>query len=115
MREVKVGDKEIRIKATPLTLLFYKQTFGSDLVGDLAGMEKMAIDPSKFDSIVFLQIFYAMAKTDSPSNFPSFDKWVIDLDGLDLYDTEMLEGVMYEAVDGFFRSANAGIAHKAGL
>ena len=33
MREIKLGDKEVKIRATPLALLFYKQEFKSDLIG----------------------------------------------------------------------------------
>lgn len=35
MRIVKMGEKEIGLKATPLALLYYKQEFKTDLLGDL--------------------------------------------------------------------------------
>lgn len=35
MKTVKMGEKEIGLKATPLALLYYKQEFKTDLLGDL--------------------------------------------------------------------------------
>jgi hypothetical protein len=42
MREITVGGKQIRVRATPLALLFYKQEFRTDLIGDLISMQEMA-------------------------------------------------------------------------
>jgi hypothetical protein len=105
MRELAIGNKTIRVKATPLALLFYKQEFKTDLVGDLLKMQELEHDPSKFDSVVVLQIIWAMAKADAgiSNKFPSFLAWVADLDSFDMSDSEILQAVMEEAVDGFFR------------
>ena len=62
MREITIGEKTIRVRATPLALLFYKQEFKSDLIGDLMSMQNMANDPSQFDALKFLQLIWAMAK-----------------------------------------------------
>lgn len=105
MRELNIGDKTIRVRATPLTLLYYKQAFGSDLVGDLVKMKDIENDPSKFDSVTIMQIAWAMAKADAGpgKQFPSFETWLSELEGFDFSDPQMILAIMDEAADGFFR------------
>jgi hypothetical protein len=103
MREITIGEKQIRIRATPLALLFYKQEFNTDLIGDLISMQVMATDPSRFDSIKMLQLIWAMNKADKPEGFPSFEGWLGSLDGIDFADGDMMTAVIEEAEDGFFR------------
>lgn len=103
MREIQIGDKQLRLRATPLALLFYRQEFKSDLIGDLMSMQAMATDPSQFDALKFLQLIWVMAKADKPDGFPSFQTWLASLDSFDFADQDLLTAVMEEAVDGFFR------------
>jgi hypothetical protein len=103
MREITIGEKTIRVRATPLALLFYKQEFNTDLIGDLMSMQAMATDPSQFDSIKMLQLMWAMNKADDAKNFPSFEGWLGSLDGIDFADGDMMTAVIEEAEDGFFR------------
>lgn len=35
MREIKIGEKIVRVRATPLALLFYRREFKTDLLSDL--------------------------------------------------------------------------------
>ena len=127
MRELKIGDQTVRVRATPLALLFYRQEFKSDLLGDLlkmvqslVGMEaiisgKGKVDFSKInlgaiDSVAFLQLIWAMAKADAfGRQFPSFQEWVASLDSFDLFSGDTLTAVFEEAANGFFRSRAAGI------
>lgn len=106
MREIKIGDKTIGLKATPLALLFYKQEFGHDLVGDLIKFKDMETDPESFDALVFLQIAWAMAKAANGLNksFPSFPAWLNSLEIFDVTDQDLVQTIADEAVDGFFRS-----------
>jgi hypothetical protein len=105
MRTIKIGEKEIGLKATPLALLFYKQAFGTDLVGDLVKMQELKKDPSKFDSILFLQVTWAMAKAYAglKEKFPDFVNWLSELESFDLSDQDVLLAIMEEAENGFFR------------
>lgn len=105
MREITISEKKIRVRATPLTLLFYKQAFGTDLVGDMVKMRGLEKDPSQIDSVVLLQIIWAMAKADvgPGKQFPSFIEWVGALESFDISDPGMMQAVMEEAADGFFR------------
>jgi len=104
MRELQIGEKTVRVRATPLALLYYRQEFKSDLLGDMTKLKGMENDPSKFDTILLLQITWAMAKADAfGQKFPSFEAWLNGLDGLDITDPGFFVAAMEEAADGFFR------------
>lgn len=126
MREITIGDKKVRVRATPLALLFYKQEFKSDLLGDLlkmvqsmVGLEALVagagenvdlkkIDFGSMDTVAFLQLIWAMAKADAFGKpFPSFVEWIASFDSFDLFNTEVLTAAMEEARDGFFRRTGA--------
>lgn len=112
MREITIGEQQLRVRATPLALLFYRQEFNSDLLADLIKLESVSKDPTKFDSVAILQLIWAMAKADAGLNakFPSFVEWLGDLDSFDISDQETITAIIEEAVDGFFRSRAAGVA-----
>ena len=103
MREITIGDKQLRVRATPLALLYYRQEFKADLIGDLISMQEMANGPSQFDALKFLQLIWAMAKADDSRNFPSFETWLSGLDSFDFADADIMTAVVEEATDGFFR------------
>lgn len=118
MKELTIGDQTVRVRATPMALLFYKQEFKSDLLADLSKMvDVKSIDKeeeldvaealSRFDVVTVYQIIWAMAKADSygsKGSFPSFVTWFAELDGASIYDEGILAVAMEEAADGFFRT-----------
>jgi len=113
MRELVIGESKVRVRATPLALLYYKQEFKSDLLGDLVKMQVLTTDPSKLDSVALLQLIWAMAKADAhPERFPSFEGWLSTLDGFDFSDSEVLSAALEEAADGFFRRGKQGQIKK---
>lgn len=103
MREITIGDKQLRLRATPLALLFYKQEFDADLIGDLVSMQAMTDDPSHFDAVKFLQLVWAMNKADNPKEFPSFETWLSGLESFDFADEGLMAAIVEEAANGFFR------------
>jgi len=103
MREITIGEKTIRVRATPLALLYYRQEFKTDLIGDLISMQAMSSDPSQFDALKFLQLIWAMAKADDAKGFPSFEVWLGGFDSFDFADADVMTTVVEEATDGFFR------------
>jgi len=109
MRELKIGEQTVKVRATPLALLFYKQEFKTDLLGDLMKMEKLANDPSQLDTLAMLQLVWAMAKADAfGTTFPNFEGWVATLESIDISDPQFIVAAMEEAADGFFRSGVKG-------
>ena len=118
MRVVKLGEHEIELRATPLALFFYKQAFGRDLIGDISSFQSMSQtlkdgDFSQFDSVLLLQLAYAMNKASKPGEiFPTFEAWLGDLDTVAFDEPEWMVGVVEEAVDGFFRATRAAAEAK---
>lgn len=112
MRKVKLGEKELALRASPLALLFYRQAFGRDLIGDLVSLQSLQTlvtgDFSGLDTVLLLQLAYAMNRAAEPKeNFPGFEQWLDELGRVDFGDTDWLLGVTEEAMDGFFRSAGS--------
>lgn len=114
MREIRIGSQTVRVRATPLALLYYKQEFKTDMMGDLMKMKNIVDDPTQIDILVFLQLIWAMAKADAfGKQFPSFVEWMSSLESFDFSDRSLLTAVMEEAAQGFFRSgAKAGARHE---
>jgi len=112
MRTTKIGDKELELRANPLALFFYRQAFGKDLIGDIAALQSLQKlkdgDFSQFDSVMLLQLAYAMNKASKPGKtFPAFEAWLNELDAVAFDDPEWMVGIVEEAVDGFFRTTRA--------
>jgi hypothetical protein len=108
MRELRIGEQTVRVRATPLALLFYRQEFGSDLLGDLAKMQLVVKDPSQLDTVAILRLVWSMAKAEAfGKQFPSFVDWLAALDGFDFSDVDLLQAVMQEAQSGFLSKAAA--------
>jgi hypothetical protein len=106
MRTVNIGGKDIGLKATPLALLYYRQAFKSDLVGDLLKMEKIEKDPTALDSVMILQAAWAMNRAaEGNKSFPHFEAWLEQFEYVDFSDTDMLTEIMNEAAQGFFRGS----------
>lgn len=110
MVTVKIGNKEVGLKATPLALLFYKQEFESDLIGDLVSLSVISKDPSKIDTVLLLQLVWAMNKTYNGvgKSFPNFAKWLDSLDSIDFADEQFMLEILEEAERGFFRGGASG-------
>lgn len=131
MREIKFGEKTVQIRAVAPALLFYKQEFGSDLIGDMTkiinGFEEreereegndeehgatnedvLALGNINFLSI--LQLAWAMAKADQFGKpFPKFASWLNGYgEDIDFSDEDLILNVVEEATKGFFRKS-AGV------
>ncbi len=108
MQTVKIGNNDVNLKASPVALFYYRQEFKTDLIGDLIKMSNQAKDLSNIDSIAILQLIWAMAKAANGTgkNFPGFEKWLADLESIDFADQYLMNAVIGEAEDGFFRGAN---------
>lgn len=107
MKTVNIGDNEVNLKASPVTLFYYKQEFKTDLIGDLIKMSDQGNDLTNLDTITILQLVWAMAKSANGTGktFPGFEKWLVDLESIDFTDQEFISAVIGEAEAGFFRGA----------
>ncbi|MFW6121847.1 MAG: hypothetical protein ACOC80_13260 [Petrotogales bacterium] len=111
MKKLKINNKEIGLRASPLALLFYQQNFDSDLIADLAkfqeeNMEKISEgDFGNFSSVKLLQMAWAMNKAAKyPKDFPTFEEWLESFDSFQVTNAKFIMGIIEEATDGFFRS-----------
>lgn len=119
MRKVRLGQKEVGLRASPLALLYYRQAFNKDLVADLVGLQSLQNladgEFSGFDSVLLLQIAYAMHRASEPDkSFPAFEQWLDELGNIDFGDPEWFTALAEEAMEGFFHSAGAGGAAATG-
>ena|SRR6056297_2820245 len=110
MKKIKIGKKELGLKASPLALFYYRQEFGKDLVADLISLQDLKNiteeDFSSFDSVKLLQLIYIMNKASKfGKEFPNFEDWLNDLGYIDFSDESWMTVVMEEAKSGFFRQA----------
>ncbi|MGF6356165.1 hypothetical protein ABIE27_004080 [Paenibacillus sp. 4624] len=129
MRELKFGEKIVRIRASAPAMLYYKQEFGTDLIGDMvkimegyAGKEDTGTDQAEaqplddilamgdINFLTILQLAWAMNKADQiGKSFPKFESWLDEYgEDIDFSDTEFILNVVEEATNGFFRK-NAGV------
>lgn len=114
MREIIIGEQKIKMRATPLALLFYRQEFKADLIGDLTKMEELKKDPTKLDSVALLQLIWAMAKANAyPEKFDGFVEWISKLTEFNLSEASLFSAALEEAADGFFRKGKKGTNEKA--
>lgn len=120
MQEIRIGDKTVRLRGSTLSLLYYQQEFGRDLLGDLAGMisgmvgvealQGKQVDMSKvnmasLDTVAILRLIWTLARTDvgTTGQFPSFVSWLEENEDIDILDGELLKAAFEEAKKCFFR------------
>lgn len=132
MKELQIGSKVVRIRATPLAATFYEQEFKNDLVGDflkmiqslvggsvLKGNEKLNVANINLGALnvnLFMQLTWAMSKADAygtGTEFPAFLTWVSQLEEFDLFSNDLIEQIIAEAQSGFFRGGGKFIAPTA--
>jgi len=111
MRTVTIGDKQIALRANPLALFFYRQTFNQDMMAavmELQGkMQRVGeVDYFSLDMVGIFQLAYAMHKAAEPNKVQmSFEEWLSQFDGLGLGEEEnWVVDVVQEAIDGLFRT-----------
>lgn len=89
IKTIKIGEKDVVLKADATLMLRYKQTFGKDLFSEQAKMQKCIIkdengnnvgfDWENFDSTVILQMAWAMAQS-YDNSIPDIMTWLSQFD-----------------------------------
>ncbi len=112
MRKIKIGSKNIVLRASPLALVFYKQIFDRDLLVDITKLELLS-DSIKsnslegLDVVLLLQVAFVMAKCVDKTLSSDFEAWVESFEYIDYGDLNWIIDVVEVAVQGFFRSAGS--------
>lgn len=104
---IKIGDKSIGVRASHLALIFYKQEFKRGLIADFTAAivecEKQNALP---DEMVMMQMAWAMHKAYTyPAPVETFNEWFMNIGDIDFSSQEMYQGLINEAVSGFFQKA----------
>lgn len=105
MKRIKLGDREVNIQASPMTLVFYKREFGQSFSGDLLEFQTIFVtgDQKKFDDVNLLQMIWAMEKTAKGGKQIDFETWLGQFEYLNL--TDVYGDVTEVAMDATFREA----------
>ena len=87
---IKIGDNEIKMKATAGTLMRYRNNFGKDFIKDLQALQKKLNEKlengAEFEALdleMFEQIAWCMAKT-ADNNVPDIEHWLDNFDAFDI-------------------------------
>ena len=87
-RTIKVGEQEVKFKATALTPNIYRQTFQRDLFDDMTALHAAYESGDNMSSaalIMFQQIAYVMAKQADPDVPDDPDEWLDQFDMFSIY------------------------------
>lgn len=107
MVEIKIGGKDMRLRAAPPALLFYKQEFASDLITDAMSV----VSGGAVEGLKIMQLVWVMEKMENfGKSFPSFEKWLTQLEYMDLTDKDTFSKIVEEIYRGFFRTAESAAA-----
>ena len=107
MKRIKLGDREVNIQASPMTLVFYKREFGQSFSGDLLDMQSLYVtgDQKTFDDVNLLQMIWAMEKTVKGGNQTDFITWLGQFEWFNLAD--VMADVLEEGRNATFREPPA--------
>ena len=88
-RTVKIGDKEVKFKATGATMRLYRQKFQRDILKDMDELYKAQNGDDSLSSdalIMFENIAYIMAKQGDPGIPDEPDEWLDQFDMFSIYE-----------------------------
>lgn len=103
MRNIELGNREIKIHASPLTPYIYKKNFNQTFSSDLIELSQIQDDMTKLDDVNVLQMIWAMEKTDN-NRIDDFETWLSKLEKVDL--GEVIQDVTEEAMNATFHTKN---------
>ena len=94
-RKINIGEKELDLRSSLLTIIAYKSTFGTDLFEDISNLAVVQEGDSGISNIstvirVLFQIIYILHKPFTQQNFEQF---INEFDFSILSDTKALEAI----------------------
>lgn len=140
--KVKIWDRELTLRNSPMTFNLYRQEFDSSLMKDLTELmnisqifdepENINDDPEDFNDVdinrigeqyeaseemVFgiLKVVYIMNKTEhrKDKDFPDYEDWLEEFENFELIEIEWFERVFGVIEDAFFPDIERGGTEKA--
>lgn len=80
LKEIKIGEKVIPMKASAFTPFLFKEQFNSDIITEMQKMQKSG----EIDSVFLARLAWVMARS-ADKNLPKLEEWLGDFEMLDLY------------------------------
>ena len=87
-KTIRIGDRDVRFKATGATMRIYRQVFQRDILKDMEELAK-ARESSSMSSdalVIFENIAYVMAKQCDPDIPDNPDDWLDQFDMFSIYE-----------------------------
>ena len=90
---IKIGEQDIRLRSSVLTIITYKNTFGSDLFNDVQNLKISKKNGGKDLTNVIQTLFQIIYALHKPFTKQSFDEFLNDFDFTIISDTDTLESI----------------------
>ena len=87
-KTIRIGDKDVKFKATGATMRIYRQTFQRDILKDMDELSKAHAKSSMSAEalIMFENIAYVMAKQCDPDIADTPDEWLDQFETFSIYE-----------------------------
>ena len=87
-KTIKIGEQEVKFKATGATMRIYRQTFQRDILKDMSELSKAHTESSLSSEalIMFENIAYIMAKQADPAIPDTPDEWLDQFEMFSIYE-----------------------------
>ena len=87
-KTIKIGDRDVRFKATGATMRIYRQVFQRDILKDMEELTKARESASMSTEalVIFENIAYVMAKQCDPDIPDNPDDWLDQFDMFSIYE-----------------------------
>ena len=94
---IKIGEKEVLLKANAMNALIYRSNFGNDIFTDEAKIVSVAKDENygEIEIVKLMQIVWTMAKAADSKTEP-FNEWVSNFEEFPVFDvlTDIIELIL---------------------
>lgn len=105
-----IKGKKMTLRMSPVTLVVYKNKFGSSLLSDFMKMTDENADNIELDETVLFQMLYAMNVTGFKNTKPYLE-WLEDA-WIDLSDEELLTEIVWYIGESLFPKGMKNISKK---
>ena len=92
-KTIKIGEQDIKLRSSVLTIITYKNTFGSDLFNDVQTLKISKKNGGKDLTYVIQTLFQIIYALHKPFTKHSFNEFLNDFDFSIISDTETLETI----------------------
>ena len=92
-KTIKIGEQDLKLRSSLLTIITYKNTFGTDLFGDVQKLDTSKKGGTQNLTNVIQTLFQIIYALHKPFTKLSFNEFLNDFDFSIISDTETLESI----------------------